>query len=180
MNHVEQTAVDRLRVFLGEKLPLDIVTVSTPVKVLIPKNQKITMKHLYALANNLGDFRTTSGNTPIDHKMQEIMVAVALKLIKQAGCVSPVLNYASPVERYYVFYQEVNDKDEVTAWEQDAEFDTLKEAEDYAKEKSEIYANDVDDTPEDGEWEFHILKQVKVFCAKVSVEVKRKLTLKEE
>ncbi len=85
-----------------------------------------------------------------------------------------------PEERYYVFYQEVNDKDEVTAWEQDADFDTLKEAEDYAKEKSEIYANDMDDVPDNGEWEFHILKQVKVFHAKVSVEVKRKLTLKEE
>ena len=85
-----------------------------------------------------------------------------------------------PEERYYVFYQEVDDNDEVTEWEQDETFDTLKEAEDYAKEQSETYANDMKDVPDNGEWEFHILKQVKVFRAKVDVEVKRKLTLREE
>jgi len=84
-----------------------------------------------------------------------------------------------PEERYYVFYQETDYDGEVTAWEQDATFDTLKEAEDYAKEKSETYVN-MEDVPDDGEWEFHILKQVKVFRAKVSVDVKRKLTLTEE
>lgn len=85
-----------------------------------------------------------------------------------------------PEERYYVFYQEVDDNDEVTEWEQDATFDTLKEAEDYAKEKSEVYADDMKDVPDNCKWEFHILKQVKVFRAKVDVEVKRKLTLTEE
>jgi len=84
----------------------------------------------------------------------------------------------TPKEKYYVFYQPLGDEDK--EWELDETCSSLADAEAYVKEKCEEYAHDEQDEPVNSAWEFHILKQVKVFCAKVSVEVKRNLILKEE
>lgn len=73
MNIIEDLSINLFgKILLGERIPLAIVTISEPRVCLIPENHKITEKHLRRLAQNLTDFRTTSGDTPIDSKLREV------------------------------------------------------------------------------------------------------------
>jgi hypothetical protein len=85
MNSIKESVVELMgeRFLLGEKLPLDIVTVSKPRVCLIPKNRTVTRKHIELLADNLTNIQTSSGGTPIDHKIREITINILLRALRK-------------------------------------------------------------------------------------------------
>lgn len=86
MNTVKELTIELLgeRFLLGEKLPLDIVTISKPRVCLIPKNRTVTEKHLQLLADNLTNIQTSDGDTPIDRKIREVTCDILLRALRKA------------------------------------------------------------------------------------------------
>jgi len=108
VNIIEDLSVSLFgNVILGERLPIPIVTISSPIVCLIPANRKVTEKHLRVLANNLTDFQTNPSNTPIESKLREVsqqILAKASRRLAGKPVKRPALTLADQIRQFIEHY----------------------------------------------------------------------------